>query len=335
MDTLFNDLLTLLEGFYEVLPTVFLTDKQIELEDAEESVYERRIWPWILYDLKRNNNYIIKELVKDNRLDILSRVNFTDHYKNLIIEKAFQYGCLSIIEYYNGLNSSKLRLAQMAIRGSRVDLFDQLDIFDLGDSGFLCDLYLAAYNSGCIKIINRLDELFPNDHRVELDIPVVGAMRGGHIQLLKILMSTNLERFEFGLHDFKFRHFETSKFMIEHGLKIYTHELHCVLYAIIRDSKSRELLAWFLSKYSSLIDESYYHSAVKECLLQGKTGFIRELYEVSNKETDLEIIDSIVGSWETIDGNFMPNPGCRKLFYIITKYKQRINLNYNRIRMFV
>lgn len=334
MDTLFGDLLCLFEGFYEVLPTVFLTNNPIELEDAEPSVYQRKIWPWILYDLKKHKKYILVELVKDNRLDVLSRLKFTDRDKNLILKKAFIYGSQSIISFYGKSSYNNIRSVKMLIRGCRIDLLDKIDIGKLIDQEQknIDKLYIAAYQSGCIEIIDRLDKLF--NSQVDNTVRIIGAMKGGHIRLLRSLM-VNQERFEFGELKLEFKHFETSKFMIEYGLKIYIHEIHEILFEIIKDSKSLELLSWFLSKYAGIIDDAHYHSAVRVCLLLGKTYFIRRLYEVSDQESDLDLIDSIVGGWGTIDANFLPNPNWRKLFYIIMKYKERINFNYNRIRIFV
>lgn len=104
MNTLSGDLSNLLSKHFDVLPTVFLTDRQLELEDNDNASVYQENWPWILYILKspisRYSDNIVEWIVKNDYVDILNFVQLDGVGVSNLYLFAHKYYRLDLINKY-------------------------------------------------------------------------------------------------------------------------------------------------------------------------------------------------------------------------------------------
>lgn len=122
MNTLVSDLLLSIYKHFDVLPTVFLTNNPIELEDREESIFQQHNWPWILYELVEHDvRSNIKWIVKyDRELNILSYIEYN---KILVNIEAHKY---NFQELMNDDQTDLIKCTKNAIVGGHIELFLKL-----------------------------------------------------------------------------------------------------------------------------------------------------------------------------------------------------------------
>lgn len=192
MDTLFDDLQNLLSRYFDVSATVFLTDKQLELEDANASVYEQENWPWILTNIKFHfipteacardgDKHRIFEFIDEiiNPINLLPCINSIYKYAHLYNQK-------ELIKKYSGRKTGEytdVGAIYYAIIGGHLDLLSGR-IHDMSSHE---EFITAAFASGNHEIINMLNL---DQHNVSywIDHALEGAIEYNHIDLLKDLI---------------------------------------------------------------------------------------------------------------------------------------------------
>lgn len=302
MDTLFNDLIDLLSNYFDVLATVFLTGKQLELEDADisgvaipfsdhrivykyqesypninASVYSRQNWPWILTNLKFGFIPIeacIRDGDKHRILEFLNNVidpeDPSKSYVGHVYQHAHKYNQKKLIERYSKAKDNNIdnTLAIFnAIHGGHTDLFlEHIDRIS-GDQ-FLIE---AVFGSGKLEIIKAFN-LGPHN----VDIWIFGALKetieNNHLDLLKDLIEKYPERANsellstivFEMLSVDAKTFDTLVWLFESKLiNITTHyDLNIFLEDMIRSNCQTRLFQYVVNRFSSLINGNTIYSTI-------------------------------------------------------------------------
>ena len=206
MDTLWNDLLSLLFKHFDVSPTVFLTNKQLELEDVSESmygllvsdhksVYEQENWPWILTNLKflfiptkacarDGDKHRIFEFINE----IVDLPGPRGLHINYLLTYAYLYNQKGIItkypQQYNSSFSINLAISY-AVEGGHFDLF--LD--HVGDNDFVRDyLTTSAFLNGKQEVIDTL-KLDQDDCQDWILNALIGTTTSNNLNLLQSIVN--------------------------------------------------------------------------------------------------------------------------------------------------
>lgn len=260
MDTLINDLFLTLVKHFDVLPVVFLTDISIELEDAERSVYHRKLWPWLLYDIKRSYKYVLINAMKNkDNLGILKCLDLDDKIHRFDYEtieniyiKAHRYNNPKIIKttkkfWSNGYDECCLYNAAL---GGQLELFNNLLNINNHDASLVIDYATRfAYEGGhqCI-----LETPYISNH---LDVyhvsAILGAITGNHLDTLKSLIDRyGVDNITCKVMSYGPNTFDTVKYLIENKIiEPNMDDFPHMSKRMVRDNAPVKLFKWFVFDY--------------------------------------------------------------------------------------
>lgn len=315
MNTLPDDLLTLLSQHYNVVATIFLTSKQLEVEDRSSSIVYQQNWPWILHDLHTTNrNHILKAISKRNQLvAILDFITLSLDETDYIIEKSHQYGNLKIIKKYRFRYSKKLKykcIIASAVGGQAKLFFSMVDFSDLEGlisqyQTYIFNIIEAVYKGGSNEIITNKDFIDVVDRTKALNLKCLFKLaEGGHQKQFKDTMKKlSITSFDFSdileKNIVCFKHFEISKYIINR-MTISIIDFKQLFIKVVRESKSTELLKWLLINFGSTIrKKKIYSLVVQECIINNRIDFLKIMMN-KLESSDIEIINFVLKEFPEI-----------------------------------
>lgn len=344
MDTLLNDLLNLLSNHFDVLPTVFLTNKQLELEDAgaynavdglpawyNRSVYEQENWPWILTNLKFG--FVPTEACAQDGdkhrifefIDEIASPKDPLPYINSIYQYAHLYNQKKLIKRYSGRKSGEYIQTMSiyyAVLGGHLDLLSK-HLNNISRDTFFVDV---AFKNGNPDIINLLN-LGSHDVESWISDALVGAIEGNQLDLLKDLME-------------KYHNFINSDLIgdimliLGSGPKTYDtlvwlyeskhftitskYSLVNLLEDIVASDCQLRLFQWIVNYFSNLIDEPTKHSIVVNALKWNRLDCALCLQTAVHRKDvwvdEATILSSLTEQDLNIIKMRLVEYGCRKLY---------------------
>lgn len=256
MDTLPNDLIIVLSKHLNASEIVLSTSKTLEVEDAEESTYDREYWPWILYDLEYHiDHYIIRGICKDNdKHNLLNYMKITSVFT--LFENIGYYNSQKILSYcithYDLGDFSKTLMINAAIVGGHFKLHEIIkSITDPWYFEHMCTRHLSRHvfengNSEFIKLFN-----------IQIDRNAfLGAVRGNHLDLVKQI--TTLYKYKIKTKDLniifnEYRdNFDTIKYLIDIG-RITIHSNPILLKYLDKCYHSYKIIELLVKRFSTLL----------------------------------------------------------------------------------
>ena len=303
MDTLCSDLIELLSAHFDVLPTVFLTNNHIELEDAEELVYERRIWPWLLYDIRKSYEYVFMCALKHrDDLGILECFGKLDELweqlsgpvvDNIYIE-AHKYNNKQVIEtankYLDDNIYAKEYAAYYAALGGHIELSDSLVNYLINNRMFFTIGYYIrfAYEGGHINIIET--SYIQDALELHYQSAILGAIAGNHLELMKELIAHyDTEHFNVAVLSYGPNTYDTFKYLLENNIIVVDDNKtinNQVFRRMINDEAPTKLFEWFL--FDWLKENIDMNELIKHCIIQNSIHYIKKLipseYQTFNEQ---------------------------------------------------
>lgn len=336
MDTLPQDLHTVLAKHFDVLPTVFLTNNPIELKDPDESVYIQQNWPWILYDLKDIDGYIFIEALKHNdNLGILKYLDeLSSKYDSRVIDLmyiyAHKYGRRDIIEKFKSVLEDESECVHYGVYyaawGGHVELFEER-IADMYNIGVGCDFFDrvcgSAYMGGHKQILENNDiRSWLNGSMVKV---IAGAITGNHLELLKELIELNsgLAGLDEDQIDVGPETYDTLRYLLENNILKIDKSFGPLMRRMIVHKGSVELFEWFAFEYMGAKHfEVYQDDIVRLCINVNKLHYIRRLIP-SWCITLEQQIEYLLNEYKlVIQYEKLEEDGYREVPYILRNLKQ-------------
>lgn len=353
MDTLPCDLLNLVSNHYDVLPIVFLTNKQLELEDDNasvyrhptshpEGVYQKENWPWILYKLKSKIydwSNLMDWIVKNNYINILNLVHLDDQGIISLYLLAHSYSRLDLIDKYKDKIKNMYahdHAILYAASGGQAELLFKL----LKDKRqiSIASVYDNLFFNGHLSIIND-----PRMKLFEHFSPYRAICRATEGEQLEILIDL-LSKYEYTLPtgfysdiDIGSKTFRTITYMIDHGYSFFTDDIitdvELFTDRLILNNGSLELLSWLVDRYGfikinrDMVSASFDNGCLEylKILLKDKNMPDNEVLKYIFENFDVRIFndyDVIEDDENHIIFNIarQSDLGHRKLVYAINKY---------------
>lgn len=335
MDTLPQDLHTIISNHFDVLPTVFLTDNPIELEDADESVYCQENWPWILYDLKDIDGYIFIEALKHN--DNLGILKYLDELISkcdsrvidLIYIYAHKYGRRDIIEKLTNMIEDEIECIHYGVYyatwGGHVELLEdriaEIRNIDVRNEFFdrVCQY---AYTGGHKQILEN------NNIRTWLNWSmqdaIIGAIAGNQLELLKELIELNngIAGLDEDQIDVGPETYDTLRYLLENNILKINKLFGLLMRKMIVNKSPVELFEWFAFEYMDVKHfEVYQDDIVILCINVNRLQYIRRLIPTWCSTLEQQIGYLINEYKLIIQPEKLEEDGCRQVPYILRKLK--------------
>lgn len=335
----------LLSNHYDVLPTVFLTDKQLKLLDADDPIiYQQENWPWILTNMMTGDrvmsNRMREWIIKNNSLDILNLIELEKFDIQHLFLLAHEYSRFDIIEKYKSNPSidphtryqAKIYTAQA---GNSELLFDLLKNVNTHE---MPNIYATLFQNGHLSIIN--DPRLQSIAHFNQQNAIYSCIEGGQLEILIDLLSkyeftrdTSLE----WCYDITPKSFHTTTYMLDHGyLRLDRSNLDDFVVRLISNFGPLELLTWIINKYGTI---ELNDGMVQESLSGNRLDYIKVILgnqEMTDDDVvgvifemfEIEIIDDIYDdristeNYEPIIFNrqMLLEYGYRNLIYTVNKY---------------
>lgn len=299
MDTICDDLFIIIANHFDVLPTVFLTSSPINLEDADESVYERQIWPWLLHDIRKSYEYIFMCALKDNdNLGVLKCINQSWRLlsgpviDNIYIE-AHRYNNKQVIEatkkyLYDSDYAHEYAMSQAAL-GGHLELFNDLNNSQTDKLYVPAHRVKAAYEGGHSNIIET--EYVQNGLEFHYSSAILGAIAGNHLELMKELITqygsrcVNISIISFGPNTF-----HTFKYLLENNIVSISKNKEVnfqVFIRMITEKAPIKLFEWFL--FDWMKEQVDITRLVKYCILLNNIHYIKRLIPSNYQTADEQL----------------------------------------------
>lgn len=289
MDTLCSDLIELLSAHFDVLPTVFLTNNHIELEDAEELVYERRIWPWLLYDIRKSYEYVFMCALKHrDDLGILECMNQSwkllspPVVDNIYIE-AHGYNNRQVIKatrkyLYDCYYANEYAIYYTALAG-HIELFNDMMNSVANDIELFMDgsNVRFAYKGGHSSIIET--SFIQDALEFHYSSATLGAIAGNHLELMKeLIVRYSTQKIKIMDLSYGPNTFDTFKYLLENNIVVIDDNKTInaqIFLRMITDNAPVKLFEWFL--FDWLKEQINITELVKYCILLNNIHYIRRL----------------------------------------------------------
>lgn len=306
MNTLCNDLIDVLSKHLDASEIVLSISKTLEIEDAEESTYNRECWPWILYDLKhRIDQYIAIGICRDD--DKYKLLNYIEISRYTLINNVGYYNKQKVLNYCLERYQSdidKCYIINAAIIGGHFELYERLkSSTDSWHFIVVCGYHLPinVFENGNSEFIKRFD--------IQIDRKAfLGAVRGNHLDLVKQI--TRLYKYKIKTKDLNLifnkdrDNFDVVKYLVDIG-RINIRSNMVLLKYLKKSYYSSRIIEFLVKQFGTLLRKRGRFVIIMQCISGGYIESAKHLM----KDYEKEIIPYCVG----LRLKELQDIGCRKL----------------------
>ena len=287
MDTLFRDLQTLLENHFSVLPIIFLTNKDLTLEDSTDEIYQQQNWPWILYDLESDLDQIvmIKHLVKyHDTLHVLDHTTKFNKYNRDIYLEAFKYNNQKIIQTYSTKFEHKPYDLSEAIynagEGGHGELILSL-IPDVDDRHDMLRIVSGIYQLSDTQMINNIarNQNISLNYLDILQGLILSDKLHAMMDVINLMIGQNLQLPDLTASDFSHKTFDTIKYLLDNQLFRITQTNFIDLVIRVIGQGSLRLFELIISSSNRYWEDrpNYYYNIYNFCIDNNRWDIIEVL----------------------------------------------------------